>query len=368
MKRIIYFAALLAAGCGTGRGLVVEVENPSEHARTGRTVEVAWSDLRGTGLRPDNVVVTAPGGGEEPSQVVFGDDGQPLSLLFQATVGAGSRAEYAVRRGVRHDYEPKVYGRYVPERADDYAWENDLTAYRIYGPALGDPRTQGVDVWVKSTPRLVVNEWFARNDYHRNYGEGMDCYKVGNTLGGGALALLAGGRVVLAGNYVTQECLANGPVRTSARFTYDMEDAAGRRVTMTRTVSLDAGDRFCVQEYVLDGFGGELDVAAGMVLHDVKAEASGGDWIAVTEAASDSSDPGRDGDISLAVILGGGSGVTHADGHALLTRRVRAGERIRMLNASGWSHAGVDDAQEWQRTVGVRAAEEAQPLRVRVRR
>lgn len=368
MKRILYFAALLAAGCGTGHGLVVEVDNPSEYARTGQTVEVAWSDLCGAGLRPDNVVVTAPGGGEEPSQVLFDDGGRPLTLLFQATVDAGCRAEYRVRRGVRAEYEPRVYGRYVPERADDYAWENDLTAYRIYGPALGDPRTQGVDVWVKNTPRLIINEWFARNDYHRNYGEGMDCYKVGNTLGGGALALLAGGRVVLAGNYVTQECVANGPIRTSARFTYEMEDAAGRHVTMRRTISLDAGDRFCVQEYELDGFGGEIDVAAGMVLHDVGAEASGREWIAVTEAASDSSDPARDGDISLAVILRGGSGAVHADGHVLLTRRVRAGERITMLNASGWSHAGVDDARQWQRMTDERAAAEAQPLRVTVRR
>ena len=30
----------------------------------------------------------------------------------------------------------KVYGRYVPERKDDFAWENEYAAFRMYGPAL----------------------------------------------------------------------------------------------------------------------------------------------------------------------------------------------------------------------------------------
>ena len=363
-----YFAFLFAAGCGSRGGLVVEVSNPSELARSKETVEIAWEELDGAGLTPDNVVVLSPEGGQEPSQVLFDDAGRPSALLFQATVGAGATAEYPVRRGMREEYERKAYGRYVPERADDYAWENNLTAYRIYGPALGDPRTQGVDVWVKSAPRLIIDEWFARNDYHRDYGEGMDCYKVGNTLGGGALAPFVDGRVALAGNYVSQECTANGPIRTEARFVYAPVDIGGRKVTMRRTIRLDADDRFTVQEYVLDGFDGELPVAAGLVLHEVKASAEGRDRIAVTEAASDSSDPERDGDISLGVILAGGEGVTYADGHALVTRRAKAGEKIVMLNGSGWSRAGVDDAEEWRRAVEERAEALAAPLNARVKR
>lgn len=359
---------MLAAGCGSRDGLVAEVSNPSGLAREKETVEIAWDDLRSAGLTPDNVVVLSPEGGQEPSQVLFDDEGRPAALLFQATVGAGATAEYPVRRGLREEYERKAYGRYVPERADDYAWENNLMACRIYGPALEDPRTQGVDVWVKSTPRLVIDKWFARNDYHHDYGEGMDCYKVGNTLGAGALAPFADGRIALAGNYVSQECTANGPIRTEARFVYAPVDVGGRKVTMRRTIRLDADSRFTVQEYVLEGFDGELPVAAGVVLHDVKASAEGRDWIALTEAASDSADPERDGDISLGVILAGGERITYADGHALVTRRARAGEKITMLNGSGWSRAGVDDAEEWQRTVRERAEALAAPLRVRVKR
>ena len=36
--------------------------------------------------------------------------------------------------------EAKVHARYVPERMDDFVWENDLVCYRVYGKALeGNP-------------------------------------------------------------------------------------------------------------------------------------------------------------------------------------------------------------------------------------
>ena len=53
--------------------------------------------------------------------------------------------------------EFKAYGRFVRERRDDFAWENDLVAHRMYGAALEtwaqEPLTSSaVDVWVKRTP------------------------------------------------------------------------------------------------------------------------------------------------------------------------------------------------------------------------
>ena len=177
MRRVICFLAACAlTACGLGGGLVAEVTNETDLERSSETVEIAWGDLRRAGVTADNVVVTTAEGEQIPSQVIFDSAGEPVTLLFQATVAPAASTSYRIEAGEREAYEPQAYGRYVPERADDYAWENNLVAYRIYGPALADPRTQGVDVWVKSTPRLVINEWYGRNDYHHNYGEGMDCY------------------------------------------------------------------------------------------------------------------------------------------------------------------------------------------------
>ena len=46
--------------------------------------------------------------------------------------------------------EFRVMARYVPERADDFVFENNLIAGRFYGEALeGNPTSPGIDVWVK---------------------------------------------------------------------------------------------------------------------------------------------------------------------------------------------------------------------------
>ena len=369
MKNLLLIFALYLCGCSAFSGSVdVVVSNPSDFARRGEVVEVKWSDVQLCASLPDNVVVYNDDGVEIPSQLIFGEDGSLLSILFQADVAANATAQYKISRGKPQAYEPKVYGRYVPERMDDYAWENNLTAYRIYGPSLKDPLTQGVDVWVKSTEKLIINEWFAKNDYHHNYGEGMDCYKVGNTLGGGALAIVDGEKLHLSGNYLTQRCTMNGPLRTSAEFEYAVQEVGGKSISMRRTITLDADSRFSHQEYVFDGFDGEIEVAAGVVLHDVKARADGDNYVAITEATSDTKDPERDGNISLAVVLEGGNASADVDAHAVVTRRVKAGDKIVMLNGSGWSQGGVATHAEWQAQVARAAESLAQPLSVVVKR
>ena len=73
--------------------------------------------------------------------------------------------------------------RAVPERADDFVFENDLIAGRFYGEALeGNPTSPGIDIWVKKPGALVADEWYkgAMEDpdyYHHDHG-GKDCYKV----------------------------------------------------------------------------------------------------------------------------------------------------------------------------------------------
>ena len=58
--------------------------------------------------------------------------------------------------------QPKVYGRYVPERKDDFAWENEFAAWRMYGPALkAENPSNGVDLWLKASPELIVDSFYA---------------------------------------------------------------------------------------------------------------------------------------------------------------------------------------------------------------
>ena len=71
--------------------------------------------------------------------------------------------------------EQKVNARAVPERMDDFVFENNLIAGRFYGEALeGNPTSPGIDIWVKMPGGLVADKWYAEaqkdaNYYHHNH-------------------------------------------------------------------------------------------------------------------------------------------------------------------------------------------------------
>jgi hypothetical protein len=88
----------------------------------------------------------------------------------------------------------QAYVRYIPERDDDIAWENDCIAFRIYGPELetaAPPFSSGIDVWAKKKRVPIINDWYAGGEHyaHADHGNGLDCYKVGAGRGCGGLAI-----------------------------------------------------------------------------------------------------------------------------------------------------------------------------------
>ena len=116
--------------------------NDSELSRENETIELCFKSLQKAdkSLTAENVVVYDMTGVQIPSQVYTESDGT-VKLIFQATVDAGAAAKYVVKAGEREEYPIKAYSRHVPERMDDYAYENNKVAGRIYGPALEFPRT-----------------------------------------------------------------------------------------------------------------------------------------------------------------------------------------------------------------------------------
>ncbi len=377
MRRFFVFAAAAVSAvcllsCSSRQAVTVVVENDSELPRTCETVELDFKTLASEveELTEDNAVVLDAEGVQLPVQVYTERHGREL-LIFQATVPAGGTMEYTVTAGVREPYDTLAYSRYVPERADDYAYENNLVAGRIYGPALADPRTFGPDIWLKSTDRLIIDEWYAKNDYHHNYGEGMDCYKVANTLGGGALAPYVGDRIIIGDNYAEQERICNGPVRTKAVLKYDEINVDGNLVTTVKEISLDANSRFLKTSTWFDAVSiQEIPVVLGAVMHDVVARTDGDHYIAFTEKASDSSDPERDGNISVGLVVDAAEqGVEAAtmDGHAVLKAVATSGKRFDVWTGSGWSQGGIESPEAWADAVKDFAYAQAHPLKVTVK-
>ena len=79
-------------------------------------------------------------------------------LLVDSKVRPMGTVTYTVVPGQAVPMKSAVDGRLYAWRVDDFTWENDLGAYRAYGPALQrtGEKAFGIDVWLKSVPRLVV--------------------------------------------------------------------------------------------------------------------------------------------------------------------------------------------------------------------
>ncbi len=240
---------------GARDAISVTLRNPLAVPRANETIVLAVADLGDAVPRLDlkNILVVDLGGNPVLSQLVDVDgDESPDEIVFQTDLGANESKTFNLRVGPRRPAlhtEYKVYGRFVRERHDDFAWENDLVAHRVYGPDLETwkkkPLTSsGVDTWSKRVPRLVVNDWYMTDDYHQDHGEGADFYTVGESRGCGGLGIWAGGKLRVSRNFVSSRVLANGPIRLVFELDYAPWEAGGARVAETRRVILDAGTHF----------------------------------------------------------------------------------------------------------------------------
>ncbi len=171
--------------------------------------------------------------------------------------------------------QPKVYGRFVPERKDDFAWENEYAAYRMYGPSLRPENpSNGVDLWLKASPELVVDSFYYREHvlglpYHINYGKGLDCYKVGHTAGCGGLIVMASDTTYVGGAYDRWEILEQTPEKFVFKLEYDSLLVAGHVLKESITITAEAGTALNQADVVLTGeYDGELLVGGGIFMHD----------------------------------------------------------------------------------------------------
>lgn len=374
MKKLLYFIAVLVlASCSKEQVVSVAVKNTTDLNREKETVEVCWKDLSAQlqGLKAENVVVYDAAGQEIPSQVIFQGGQEPVALIFQASVQPNAEAEYTVKTGQPSAYPKQAYGRYVPERMDDYAWENNLVGHRMYGPALEATGeiSNGIDTWVKCTDELLIDEWYKTGDYHKDHGKGMDCYKVGRTLGSGAMAPYIGEKLVLGNNYIKQQTLDDGPIRISFRLDYAPYQAGEAELTETRIISLDANSRFNRIEEIYAGAPEDMPVAAGIVSRpepgDTLMDASNGIVAYWEPQNNDNGD--NNGHLGIGMVFPQAlTAVVDQDGHFLALSEYK-GQPYVYYMGSAWSKGGVESAADWFDIVTNESTKVKHPLVVNIK-
>lgn len=364
---ILFFWAILIGEQAPAPVLRVRIHNDLAIARPSETIELtaaqlaALGDLSRVHVFDDTKEVLA-------QSLDLDGDGKSDSLVFQADFPPRRARTFELRIGDKRVYRRedfRVYGRFVRERHDDFAWENDRVAHRMYGPALEgwqqEPLTSStVDVWLKRTRRLVVNDWYLVDDYHRDTGEGADFFSAGRSRGCGGSGLWRDGRLVVSKNFRESKVLANGPIRLVFELRYPVWEAGDVR-SETKRITLDAGQNFNRFESRYDA-DGTLDYAAGIkktAATNVRIERAEG-WFRSWEPVKD-----KAGEFGCAVVLDPASivDVTEVDGNQLVVARGPAVYYV----GSAWDRSGdFSSVADFDRTISQWGQRVRSPLRVEV--
>ncbi len=250
----------------------------------------------------------------------------------------------------------KVMARYVPERKDDFVWENENIIYRAYGKALEEETlSPGFDVWVKKGGKLVADEWYigAMKDpdyYHYDRGEGKDCYKVAKSLGGGASSPLVDGKLVFpTHNYDSYEICETSPELVSFVLHYPEWEVNGHNISLNKKITVRSNTNFCEVEDSYIGDFDSLTIAAGIIRHNVLEEVRGDKFFAFWEEASDQKLEPEEGRLGLALYMPLADIVelNGVDNHAVAIKTILQGEKLNYYFGSCWSKGNIATSEEW---------------------
>jgi len=355
----------------------VRVTNPTGQALAAETLSLSLTELHRFWAELQQVVIVDPAGNQVLSQLVdLNGDESPDELVFQTDLAASETKTFSLRFGKRKTptrEQFKVYGRFVRERHDDFAWENDRIAHRAYGPDLEtfrrEPLTSsGIDVWVKRTRNLVINDWYMTDDYHHDHGEGADFYSVGKSRGCGGLGIWSNEKLYVSRNFASSRVLASGPLRLVFELNYAPFDAGGIRVSETKRVTLDAGKNFERYESSFKSNGNEpsLSVGIGIAKHkgsEVTVDPNA-QWMRTWEPLSKT-----DGNLGCAVVLPANTHATskQSDSDYLLVVEKAKGKPLVYYAGNGWDKSGdFSDAAAFAAKVQSVSLEVASPAQLSV--
>ena len=399
--------ALFCFACNDSRTVTVTVTNPLAMERSNEMVEVSMetvTDRLGLADTAQIVVLNADGQ-QVPYQITY--DGK---VIFPAAIAAGGTATYTIQTGTPEAFDVKACGRCYPERMDDMAWENDLVAFRAYGPALQakEERGFGYDLFTKyNTTEPMLEAMYAKElnketlakiaelkktdpkaaaelsrerSYHINHGYGMDCYAVGPTLGAGVAALMVNDTIIYPWCYKNQEILDNGPLRFTVKLEFTPLTVKGdSTVVETRLITLDAGSHLNKTAVSYSNLKETLPIVAGIVLHEpdgaVVADAANGYITYVDPTTGPDNGKIFMGAAVPAVVKDAKTVLfsekekkerNNADGHVLAVSDYEPGSEYIYYWGFAWDKADIKTADAWNRYMADFAQKVRNPLTVKV--
>ncbi len=401
LKNLLYASLfLLSTTACAEKSVEVTVTNDSESDRSGELVEIYKEHVQ-TKLRTYGTLVVLNESGEQvPYQLT--NDG---TILFPVSVKAGGQAVFTIKEGTPEKMDTVCHGGVYPKRLDDLAFENDRMGWRVYGPGSQERnyKLYGYDLWSKRVDYPVLDKFYDMDrrlneqkaelgkegkkmsweeeqklSYHVDHGEGCDYYAVGPTLGAGTTAFISPttGEMIYPWCYKTCEILDNGPLRFTARLTYDLV-VSDVEVQETRLISLDKGSQMVKCTVWYSNIFSQLPLAAGVVMHkgsdQVEISAEDG-YAAYVEPADQTNGtnylalvfPQTMDDIRVQPLSKNETEAAKggATGHVLGVTTYSPNDKFTYYFGAGYSKHGFASAQEWFNYVKKFAADKRKPLKV----
>lgn len=411
MRKTLFAAAACATvlwtGCSKSESVTVIIANPLAIERTGEMVEIPVNDIYTQLNLSDTAqfVIYDEKAQEVPYQLTYDE-----KVILPVSIASNASVNYTVQQGTPSMVNAVVYGRCYPERLDDIAWENDRAAYRAYGPALqkSGERAYGYDVFTKSVEELVVEDRYAMEldsasraeikvlreagkkeeadslsraiSYHIDHGNGMDCYAVGPTLGGGTAALMPDSAIVYPYCYKDYEILDNGPLRFTVKLVFNpLVVKNDSNVVETRIIQLDKGSQLNKTTVSYEYLTQATPVAAGLVLHAANPEGYAYD---AAKGYISYADPTTNAQAGNGIVYVGAvfpasvqtstqlfeKQVGDALGHVLGISTYEPGNDFVYYWGSGWSKYGFEKAEDWTNYLKDYAEKVRNPLVVTIQK
>ena len=372
---------LLCASAGAAERLTVTVRHDLDAARPSETIAVPWKDVNAAlpGALIQHLVVKDATGHVLSYQVtnVAPEAKDPKGigvaygeLLFQHDFAPGEKtATFVVEKNdaLTPPFADKAFARYVPERLDDFAWENDVIGHRTYGPALAAPAPPGSGKEVLESSGLDI--WFKRVNYPIVDREGMDMYNVGRSRGAGGTGVWDGTKLYTSGNYAGWKVLANGPIRAVFELTYDAWDAAGTKVTEVKRFTVDAGHQLDRIDSTFT-FSGPSALTVAVGLNKTPADKKQEARIALVRDDGDHAllqwvEQATNGAFGTAIILPSSTGYAADALNDLVLARAESGKPLRYWVGAAWDRAGrITSKAAWQAYVAAEAKRIAHPVQI----
>ena len=376
MRKAVFFivTSLLLVSGVFGQHLII-VTNSSGNDRKGEMVEVNMSSLK-VSFVTNTYVLKDKRNKEVSYQLIYNGTKKPESLIFQADVKANSSAVYSLAVGKPAVVKTKTFARFVPERKDDFAWENDIAAYRMYGPALANENpSNGVDFWSKCTDKLVVDQRYKDDiynkiSYHIDHGQGLDFYKVAHTLGCGGIAPYTSGKLWVGDHFSSYKVIESGPLRSVFTLVYDSVKVGKVIYKEVLTITTNAGSMLNKGVVKFTGPDQKLELAAGIALHDGKGiwkhNIANGTSGYAEEAVSDANVPSGRNYVGIYIPSKVNKTIKDPE-NALITASYKVGDSFTYYFGGGWSKWMFPTDTDWFKALNRFSETNRNPLKVRVK-